>query len=285
MIQPIVIAPTYNNGRMLAAVMDHISAQGLPVLVVNDGSTDDTAGILDRWVAASVGGPQRQVVTHPTNRGKADALRTGFAKALQQGFTHAITIDTDGQLDPTQIADLLTAAEQSPDALIVGDRDQTALDYPSKSRAGRRISNLMVRIESGLHVSDSQCGFRVYPLERLASLSCHVDRYGYETEILTRFAWAGGEMRHVPVRCIYDVPGGRISHLHPRNDTLRGIAMHAWLLVRSVLPIGVRRFDSPVPRQTGTIWHRATHILRPTRGATATVTIDEPIPEPSDARG
>ncbi len=285
MIQPIVIAPTYNNARMLAAVMDHIAAQGLPVLVVNDGSTDDTENILQRWVANASGGALRQVVTHPANRGKADALRTGFATAIEQGFTHAITIDTDGQLDPAQIADLLAAANASPEALIVGDRDQTASDYPSKSRAGRRISNLMVRIESGLDVSDSQCGYRVYPLGRLANLSCHVGRYGYETEILTRFAWAGGEMRHVPVRCIYDVPGGRISHLHPRNDTLRGIAMHAWLLVRSLLPIGVKRIDAPSPRPTGTIWHRAMRKLRPTRGTPAPVAIDEPIAEASDVRG
>ncbi len=282
MVQPIVIAPTYNNGRMLADVLSHIAAQGLPVLVVNDGSTDDTAGILKRWIAQPIEGTLRQVVTHPRNRGKADALRTGFSAARQQGFTHAITIDTDAQLDPAQIADLLLEARQHPAALIVGDRDATANDYPAKSRAGRRVSNFCVKLESGLNVSDSQCGFRVYPLDLLVDLPCHEGRYGYETEILTRFAWAGGEMRHVPVRCIYDVPGGRISHLNPRSDTLRGIAMHARLLGRSLLPIGVKRFETIANPATGTIWHRLT------RGAQSTQTaavLDEPVVATSEARG
>lgn len=263
MIHPIVIAPTYNNARMLADVLAHISAQRLPVMVVNDGSTDDTASILHRWSAQPIEGTLRQVIKHSRNRGKADALRTGFAAALEQGFTHAITIDTDGQLDPTQIADLRRAAEQYPTALIVGDRDIESDDYPAKSRAGRRISNLLVKIESGLIVSDSQCGFRVYPLELAIALPCHEGRYSYETEILTRYAWAGGEVRHVPVRCIYDVPGGRISHLNPRSDTLRGISMHAWLLGRSILPIGVKRIASREFAPTGTIWRRATRRLRP----------------------
>ncbi len=274
MIQPLIIAPTYNNGRMLLDVLRHIGAQRLPVLVVNDGSTDDTADILERWVAASGENPGRQVVTQPINHGKADALLIGFAKARELGFTHAITIDTDGQLDPTQITDLLMEAEQHPSALIVGDRDKTASDYPSRSRVGRWISNLMVRIESGLKVSDSQCGFRIYPLDLALPIKCHVGRYGYETEILTRYAWAGGEVRHVPVRCIYDVPGGRISHLHPRNDTLRGVAMHLRLLLRSILPTGVKRIDARSPRSTGTIWFRATRLLVPARGAPAAVAHD-----------
>ena len=263
--RPVVVAPTYNNARMLYDVLTQISAQQLPVIVVNDGSTDDTPQILNRWTSEQQGGPSREAVTHPVNQGKAAGLLTGFATARERGFTHAVTIDTDGQLDPAQINDLLAAAREHPEALIVGNRDMTAPDYPPKSKTGRRVSNLMVRWESGLKVPDSQCGFRVYPLDLVKQLPCNVGRYGFETEILTRTAWAGVEVIPVPVRCKYDIAGGRISHLHPTKDTLRGIAMHLWLLLRAFIPF-TRRLDDPEHRRlTGTIVFRLMRWFNPVR--------------------
>ncbi|CAN5555573.1 hypothetical protein BH10PLA1_BH10PLA1_23150 [soil metagenome] len=251
---------------MLADVLRGISEQGLPVLVVNDGCTDDTSSILQAWLAEQNGSPTRTVITHAVNRGKADALRTGFVEAAKLGYTHAVTIDTDGQLDPTQIAELLAMSRQHPSALILGDRDSTAPDYPQKSIAGRKVSNLMVAWESGATISDSQCGFRVYPIFLTQMLRCNAGRYGFETEILTRAAWAGAEIRHVPVQCSYDVPGGRVSHLRPGRDTVRGIAMHVGLLVRSFMPWGVPRIDpADHPRATGTIWLRLLRWFNPMR--------------------
>src|SRR5205814_9377530 len=119
-------ARSYNNAQTLADVLAGIEALGLAVIVVNDGSTDATAEILERWKAAG-----RHGVTHPMNRGKAAALRTGFALARDLGFTHAVTIDTDGQLDPQQIPELLAAAEQAPNALVLGCRDDLHADYPT----------------------------------------------------------------------------------------------------------------------------------------------------------
>src|SRR5439155_15804669 len=130
------------------------------------------------------------LLAHHQNRGKAAALRTGFAAAAERGHTHAVTIDTDGQHEPTDIPALLRAAEQSPKALIVGARDEMAADYPARSRVGRRGSNFFVWLESGLRVSDSQCGLRVYPLELLRVARCGAGYFGFETEILTRAAWA-----------------------------------------------------------------------------------------------
>jgi len=265
-VHPVVIAPTYNNGRMLEEVLRRISDQGLPVMVVDDGCTDETPGILQKWLAEQNGSPARTVFTHASNRGKADALRTGFAEAAKLGYTHAVTIDTDGQLDPSQISDLLAAARQHPAALVVGDRDSAAPGYPQKSIVGRKISNLAVSWESGAKISDSQCGYRVYPIFLTQMLECRADRYGFETEILTRAAWAGAEIRHVPVHCNYDVPGGRVSHLRPGRDTLRGIAMHLGLIFRSFMPWGVQRIDpADHPRETGTIWRRLLQWINPMR--------------------
>src|SRR5207248_10145020 len=132
--------------------------EGIAVVVVEDGSSDGTGGILDAWEREGV---KRWVVRHPVNRGKAAALATGFGRARELGFSHAITIDTDGQLRPEEIPSLVEAARKSPRALVVGCRDETTADYPKKSRLGRRVSNLLVKWESGAVVADSQCGCRV----------------------------------------------------------------------------------------------------------------------------
>src|SRR5690349_15943341 len=116
--RPVVIAPTYNNARTLAGVLDRVVALGLPVIVVNDGATDGTAEVLGRWVGTQ--GGRGRVVTHDVNRGKAAALRTGFRAAAEAGYTHAATIDTDGQLDPEQIPALVKLAAENPAALVLG---------------------------------------------------------------------------------------------------------------------------------------------------------------------
>src|SRR5436853_1197656 len=103
---PVVVAPTFNNARTLLNILQRIDRLDLPVLIVNDGSTDQTAEILEKWQRDRQGA-WCKVVTHPKNRGKAAALKTAFAEALQANFTHAVSIDTDGQLEPEQIPSLL----------------------------------------------------------------------------------------------------------------------------------------------------------------------------------
>ena len=222
---PAVVAPTFDNARTLESIVQRVTRLGLHVFVVNDGSTDDTPAVLARLSAnAAV-----SVLTHEQNRGKAAALATGFAAAAAAGFTHAITIDTDEQLDPDEIPALLEVARREPRALVIGTRDEAAADYPARSRLGRRISNLLVRLESGLRVSDSQCGFRVYPLDMLREVRCRAGRYGFETEVLTRAAWAQREVREVPVSCSYLPHGQRVSHFRPWLDSFRAVPMHARL--------------------------------------------------------
>src|SRR5262245_17633720 len=101
----VVVAPTFNHAGLLRGVLDAIPAIGLPIVVVDDGSRDDTASTLEEWRTKDPG--SRFVVTHGDNRGKAEALRSGFHDAEQRGFTHALTIDTDGQHNPADAAALL----------------------------------------------------------------------------------------------------------------------------------------------------------------------------------
>lgn len=263
----VVVAPTYQNARTLPAVLEGLGPAGLPVIAVNDGSTDDTAAYLETWSAAD---PQvRHVVTHPANRGKAWALASGFAKARELGHSHALTIDTDGQLDPAQVPMMMAAARAAPRRLVLGQRDDRAADYPGRSRLGRRLSNLAVFLETGRRVADSQCGFRVYPLGLVACLRCRAGRYAWETEVVTRALWAGAAVEQRPVRCRYDVVGGRVTHFRLVRDTLSGLVLHARLLGRALVPLGHRRCweDDPAAlRGSGDDrprWRRALQWLNP----------------------
>jgi uncharacterized protein (DUF2062 family) len=233
--QLVAVAPTYNNARTLMDILTRIEAQDIPLIVVNDGSTDATGQLLSQWE----GIPHKSlvsVVNHERNRGKAAALRSGFAAAATAGYTHALTIDTDGQLDPEQIPAVRNIAQLWPQSLVVGNRDEQAHDYPARSRIGRRFSNFMVWMESGVRVEDSQCGFRVYPLDFVNAVKCRAGHFGFETEIITRAGWAGCPVTHAPVRCRYLPAGQRVSHFRPWLDSLRALLMHALLLLRALSP-------------------------------------------------
>ena len=253
-MRPAVVVPTFNHGRTVRGVLDAVAARhpDLTVIVVDDGSTDGTA--LGDWADDEC----RVLVTHPVNRGKAAALRAGFVELEGRGFTHAVTIDADGQHDAADVAALLDAAASSPKALVLGERADAIPGCPRRSLWGRRASNLLVRVESGLNVRDSQCGLRVYPLDETRRIGGRAGRYGYETAVLTRFAWAGLPVVRVPVGCVYDVPGGRVSHFRPLRDSLAAVVMHVGLLHRALLP--TRRLGE---EPTGTIFRRLLAWLDP----------------------
>jgi uncharacterized protein (DUF2062 family) len=246
--RPVVVAPTYNNVATLDGVMTRVRALRVPLVVVNDGSNDRTAQLLasSRWRDDS----SVTVLTHPRNHGKAAALRSGFAAAAAAGYTHAATIDTDGQLDPEQIPDLLSLALANPRALVIGRRDEDLKGCPARSRLGRRLSNLFVWMESGVRVSDSQCGLRVYPLDFVLTAPYGSGRYGFETEIITRAGWAGRPVVETPVRCRYFPRDTAVSHFRPWVDSLRAVGMHARLMLRALLPFsGGTQSRHPRPRR------------------------------------
>lgn len=264
--KPVVIAPTYNNAGTLLEVLARIDAQGVDVIAVNDGSTDDTARLLAEWQQNPPAGvtTTRLVETHPRNRGKAAALRTGFARAQELNYTHALSIDTDGQLSPEQIPDMLALAESEPKSLVVGVRDASAADYPFRSRLGRRSANLLIFMESGLRVSDSQCGLRVYPLDMPELLQTRAGRYGFETEILVRAGWAGRSIAEMPARCTYFSGDRRVSHFRPWVDSFRGAFMHARLVGRRLLPFATTQHADSVDAPTSTpLWRRLLRWLSP----------------------
>ena len=220
-----VILPTYNNERTLAAAIDAARSVG-PVIVVDDGSTDGTAAILQS--AESV-----VIETHPRNRGKGAALKTGFERAIREGYTHAVTLDTDGQ-HPAAMAERLF--EQANDgALVIGARDLIAAGASFGSRIGRANSNFWTWLETGLRLPDTQSGMRCYPLTTIDELRLVTTGYDFEIEVLVKASWSGIPVHSVAVDVVY--PEDRVSHMRPLLDFLRiGRLNVRLLLLRFCLP-------------------------------------------------
>lgn len=240
-IRTVVVAPSYNNAGTLADVLTRVAAIGLPILLVNDGCTDQTDNVFEAWRRTHPRADVR-MLRHRHNRGKAAALRTGFAAAMEAGYTHALTIDTDGQHDPELIPRLLEAAEREPLAYVLGVRDDRHGDYPARSRLGRRLSNLFIRLECGLKVADSQCGMRVYPLDLVRAVHCRAGRFGYEAEMISRAVWAGCPIVEVPINTRYLPAGQRVSHFNPWWDSFLGVLMHGRLMAREMTPLSHRQY-------------------------------------------
>jgi uncharacterized protein (DUF2062 family) len=130
------------------------------------------------------------------------------------------------------------------------------------------VSNLLVRFESGLRVSDSQCGFRVYPLRLVQALHCRAGHFGFETEVITRAGWAKCAVREVIVTCRYFPPGERVSHFRPWLDSMRAVGMHARLMARAVAPWPHERLDDAGAKAKATrqpVWRRIAEWLNPAR--------------------
>lgn len=213
-VRACILIPTYDNGGTLADVLERARRTGLEVLVVDDGSRDRTGAIL-----ASIPGLVLQ--RHAHNLGKGAALKSGFRLAQERGYSHAITLDSDGQHYPEDVPVLLAAARERPEALIVGARDLAAAGAGRGSRFGQRFSNFWTYVETGQRLADTQSGFRVYPLATVRALALKNDGFGFEVEVLVKAAWTGVPLASVPIRVFYPPAGERVSHFRPIADFAR----------------------------------------------------------------
>ena len=244
----LVVVPFYNNGRTVANVVSEITAQGWPLLVINDGSTDGGPD--------SLKGLSLERIDLTRNRGKGRALRLALRWARTRGYTHVVTLDADGQHSPQDIARFVEKIRLAPDRLIVGRRNFRS-DVPGKSRFGRGWSNMWVRIASGGRTPDSQSGFRAYPLDPLADFKYVGAHYEFEVEILVRAVWTGVPLDWVDVSLQYYPPSGRVSHFRPFMDNFRITVIYTGLVIRNLLPFPFRRrrgrrdFPRPEPTRDG----------------------------------
>lgn len=229
----LALVPVFNHREQVGRVVTGLRAQGAPVLVVDDGSTDGSGE-----VAAAAGAEVHRL---PQNRGKGAALLAGLELAAARGFRQALTCDADGQHPPVAVTTLAAAGGDAA-AIHIGRRCMTGA--PAASRFGRWWSNLWVWICTGWWVGDSQSGLRIYPLPSTAKLPVRAGRYAWEVEVLVRAAWAGLPVRHVAVPVIY--PPDRVSHFHAFKDNVRTAFAFTRLVTRRLTPWPHARL---VPRQ------------------------------------
>jgi glycosyltransferase involved in cell wall biosynthesis len=223
-----IIIPVYNHGAQVRKVVKKCLQFGLPVVVVDDGSTDSTPDVL-----ASLSGVT--VIRHKKNQGKGASLLTGFAAVLRFA-DWAVTIDADGQHDPEEILSLARAVRAGQRSFVIGKRgDMEHKNVPWTSRWGRRFANFWVWTSCGRWFSDSQSGFRIYPLPETLHLGTKAKRFQFEVEVLVRAVWSGIPIIEAPVRVIYGPPEERVSHFRPWLDFWRNTKTFARLVATRIL--------------------------------------------------
>lgn len=212
------VIPTYQNAKTLLQVVADVHRVVDTVFVVDDGSNDGTATLLDK---ATGNERPEKVLTHPKNCGKGAALKTGLTYARQQGFRYAVTVDADGQHRADDIPALLKAVEEEPDALAIGSRGLQHENMPAKSTFANRFSNFWFALQTLQRLPDTQSGLRVYPLRRLHGLRWMSARYEAELTLLVFSAWAGVKLLPVPVSVYYPPRDQRVTHFRPGRDFTR----------------------------------------------------------------
>lgn len=212
------VIPTYQNAKTLLKIVADVHRVVDTVFVVDDGSNDGTAALLDK---ATGNERPEKVLTHPKNCGKGAALKTGLTYARQQGFRYAVTVDADGQHRADDIPALLKAVEEEPDALAIGSRGLQHENMPAKSTFANRFSNFWFALQTLQRLPDTQSGLRIYPLRRLHGLRWMSARYEAELTLLVFSAWAGVKLLLVPVSVYYPPRDQRVTHFRPGRDFTR----------------------------------------------------------------
>ena len=230
-----VIIPTYNNAATLAAVIEDVTQYSNDVIVINDGSTDNTVDIVKNY-------PAVQFISYAKNVGKGWALRKAFACATAQGYQYAISIDSDGQHFAKDLPAFYDKLEQEPNAIIIGARNMGQASVPGGSSFGNKVSNFWFKVETGITSPDTQSGFRLYPLQPLKKMNFITRKYEFEIEVLVRAAWKGVEVVSVPVTVYYAPAGERISHFRPYKDFFRISVLNTILVLITFLYIKPRDF-------------------------------------------
>jgi glycosyltransferase involved in cell wall biosynthesis len=231
-----VILPTYNNEKTIGRLIGEVLGYTDQLIVVNDGATDSTPLIIDRFKEKIT------LITHDQNLGKGTALRNGFEKALQMGFDHAISIDSDGQHFTSDLPAFLDQLQMHSGALVIGSRNMNSENVPGGSSFGNKFSNFWFRVETGIKLPDTQSGYRLYPIRKLQKIKFFTTRFEFEIEVIVKAAWKGIPVVAMPVKVYYAKGAERISHFRPTKDFVRISLLNTWLVFLAFLWYKPMRF-------------------------------------------
>lgn len=229
------VIPLYNHQEKIKDVVSACLKLGFPVFVVDDGSTDGSAEQIKDIRGI-------HLIRHKKNLGKGAALLTGFSEAVSIS-DWAITIDADGQHNPEDAYHLISVIPEHQRPIVVGIRQGMSGIYVHwTSSFGRKFSNFWVRVSGGPKISDTQSGFRIYPLPESMTLTTRARRFQFEVEILVKAAWKEVPVIEAPVGVTYTPGSGRVSHFRPFVDFIRNSETFCRLIVQRIfIPRYIRK--------------------------------------------
>jgi glycosyltransferase involved in cell wall biosynthesis len=213
----LALIPAWNEAARIGPIVEATHAY-LPVLVVDDGSRDDTSAVAEAAGAT--------VVCHPQNRGKGVALKTGFAWALERDCEAVLTLDADGQHDPADIPKFLAAYEAGAGELIVGRRDFSKMPFPRLY--SNPFGSWLLSLALGTRIYDNQSGYRLHSRHLLENLDLTTTGFELEVEVIVQAVCKRVPIGWVDIRTIYGID--KVSYFHPVKDSARfmGMVWHAY---------------------------------------------------------
>lgn len=209
-----VLIPGYNESRSIGQVVANTRNVIDDVVVIDDGSKDNTAQLAKDAGAI--------VIVHEVNKGKGAALKTGFDYAIKNGYDAVITMDSDGQHDPNDIYGFLNAVEKLRSGIIIGSRMNDISTMPAIRKFTNKLTSFLSSIVAHQKIDDSQSGFRLITTDVLQAVKLETDRFETESEILIKASKAGFRIISVPIKTIY---GEEKSKIRPVKDTYRFIRL------------------------------------------------------------
>jgi len=244
----LVLIPSYNTGAKVLETVRNALAVWQPVWVVVDGSTDGTAETLQALAANT---PELKIFILPRNQGKGAAVLHGLQQAAAAGYTHALTMDADGQHPADMIPEFMAVSQKNPEAVVLG-KPLFDTDAPALRVQGRKISNWWANLETlGAGIGDSLFGFRVYPIKPLCQImerSSWMRRFDFDPEVAVRLCWHGVKPINVasPVRYFRPDEGG-VSHFNYLRDNTLLTWMHIRLMCGFVLRLPLLLWRRVIP--------------------------------------
>ena len=209
-----VLIPLYNESRTIAGIIEALKKRGLPVYVIDDGSTDDTGVIAKRAGAV--------VLTHERNKGKGASLREGFRHILKDGYESVIVMDGDGQHHHEDLDNFFRKVGETKADIIIGNRMLDTSKMPVTRFLTNKFMSYLISKLTGQYIPDTQCGFRMIQRHVLERVHLVSSNYETESELLFRAAKKNFRIESVAIRTIY---GDETSQIHPVRDTWRFVLL------------------------------------------------------------
>ena len=212
-----ILIPAYNEAKYIRKVIEDCRIYGLDIIVVDDGSTDNTADAIQPLINDNK--PRVILIEHTVNKGKGQALKTGFDFAVANNYKGVITIDADGQHAVEEIADFIKTVNQYEPDIIVGSRFQNTKGMPFIRLATNFFTSWLISAIAGQKINDVQSGFRYIGYDSLKNIKLETSNFDTEPEILMKASWMNHRILNIPISTIYHEDF--VSHVNPVKDTIK----------------------------------------------------------------